>query len=543
MSVPRSCHQFLLAGALLASMAVPALAQPAGTRSITAEELRLHLTIVASDETEGRNTPSTAGDIVARYLATMAAHEGLKPLMPDGSFFQDIPLNVTTVSESQSRLLVRSATEESVFFPARDFGGNVRGSGTAVADIVFVGCGLRAPASGWDDFTGLDLKGKVVVALEGQLPAGHALATDRILRATRQLVPAAQGAAAVLTVISPERERDLQSRGAGLSPGQLVSLPAAYPTQSVPSAIPPSSPTARVSSLPIQAEIRHDAATRILGISRTELDAMFASLAQGRQVPGRTVPTHVELSVVTDTRRDRVRNVLAFVEGSDPVLKNEYVVISSHYDHLGMRSGRSLNGADDDGSGTVAMLEIAQALMVERPKRSVILAWFAGEEKGMWGSHHFVNNSPVPVEAISANLNLDMISRNDPNGLFLVAVNNLSTELDGILRNVGERSFGLSFDYTYNDKTHPDRFYYRSDHYPFVRMGVPGVWLFCGTTPDYHQVTDTIERVDFGKMEKITRFAYAAAIEIGNRPGLLKLDVDPLVTVRGKQNTQVESIR
>jgi Iap family predicted aminopeptidase len=154
-----------------------------------------------------------------------------------------------------------------------------------------------------------------------------------------------------------------------------------------------------------------------------------------------------------------------------------------------------------------------------------------------------VNHCPVPVESISADLNLDMISRNDPNSLFLVAVKNLSTELDKSLNAVNvKKPFRIKLDYTYGDKTHPE-YYFSSDHYPFMRMGVPSVTLFCGKTPDYHQPTDTIERVDFAKVEKVARFAYAAALEIGNRPALLKLDVNPKVTARGKQNIEVESIR
>jgi hypothetical protein len=539
MSHRSSLLPIVVTGVLLAGMGTTALAQQAGMKAITAEDLRLHLSIVAADETEGRATPSTGGNIVARYLATMAAHEGLEPILPDGSFFQYVPLNVATVSESRSRLVVRNAASESVFYASQEFGGNVRGSGSASGDIVFVGAGLRAPALGWDDYAGLDLKGKIVVALEGQPPAGSPLATDRTIRATRQTVPASEGAAAVITVISPERERDLQARGVGLSAVPLVTLPAPYPTQQNP-AFPLSAPA---NPAPLQVEVRHSVAARMLGVTEDELGTMFVSLAQGHPVAGRSILSRAELTLSTDTRRDSVRNVVAVVKGSDPALKNQYVVLGAHYDHLGMRNGRSMNGADDDGSGTVALLAIGKALMIERPKRSVILVWYAAEEKLMWGSHHFVNNSPVPIDAISAAFSLDMISRNDPGSLYLVAANNLSTELDGIVRSVGERSFGLKFDYTYNEKTHPDRFYYRSDHYPFLRMGVPAVWLFCGTTPDYHQLTDTIDRVDFSKMEKIARLAYAAALEVGNRPGLLKLDANPQVTERGKQNIQAESLR
>ena len=573
MAVRRSIFIFLLAGWLLGAAFV-VYSQQKGVSSITAGEMRLHLEVIATDETQGRNTPSTAVNIVSRYLAAMVGSYGFKPIMPNGSFLQDIPLEVTGVSESKSRLRVFGAAGEEVFYCPESFGGTFRGSGSWSGDVVFVGYGLSAPEKGWDDYGDLDLAGKVVIMLEGQLPDGNALRSDRAILGTRTSAPRAKGAALVLTVVSPDREKDMLSHGAGFQLTPRTTMLSTYPTQNQarvsatpprpPSQQPPLSATApaampgrgasagapnaqqaapRPAPPPGAAEIRHQVAAAILGIGESDLEAMFAAIARGQQVPRKAVNKRVELSVITEQHRDSSPNVLAVLEGSDPALKNEYVVITAHHDHLGMRNGKPLNGADDDGSGTVAMLEIAQALVLERPKRSVILAWVTGEEKGLFGSHHFVNNCPVPLEKISANLNLDMISRNDPSGLFLIASNNLSSELDGAIRAVNDKSSKLQFDYVYNNRAHPDRFYYRSDHYPFLRMGIPAVWLFCGTTPDYHTANDTIGRMDFAKMEKVTRLTYLVTLEIGNKPGLLKLDVNPEVTARGKQNTSVDSIR
>jgi hypothetical protein len=534
MVIGRTCRVIAISAVLLYCAGNTASAQKAGIKSITAEELRLHLGFVASDETEGRGTPSTGGNIVAKYLAIMAAGAGLKPIMPDGSFFQDIRINAPTISESRSRLLVKGAAGEAVFYPSKDFGGNLGRVGKAEGGIIFVGAGLQAPQNGWNDYAGLDLKGKVVVALDAQLPAGHAMTAMQV-RMTKLMTPLTGGAAAILTVINPERERDLQTRGAGLA----AILQPTREDQNPGGA----SPALVQSGFPIMADVRHAVATRILDITKDELNAMFASLAEGKQVPGREMPSRLELTIEADARRDRIRNVLAVAEGTDPVLKKEYVVISAHYDHLGIRNGRSMNGANDNASGTVAMLEIAQALMIQRPKRSVILAWFAGEEMGLWGSNQFVNRPPVPIEAISADVNLDMIGRNDPGVLFLIGTNSLSTELDEVLRKLGEQPFGLKLDYTYNDKNHPEHYYNRSDHYSFIRMGVPAVCLFTGITPDYHQAGDAIEKIDFTKMERIARFTYAAALEVGNRPELLKLDADPTVTARGQQNLKIPAAK
>jgi len=268
---------------------------------------------------------------------------------------------------------------------------------------------------------------------------------------------------------------------------------------------------------------------------------MFAAIGRGEQLPRREFPgTNVEISVERTARTGYTSNVVALLEGSDPVLKGEYVLFGAHHDHVGTREGRVYNGADDNGSGTVAMLEIAQAMAIERPKRSVIMVWHTGEEKGLWGARHFVENSPVPVERMSAELNLDMICRNDPDSLYLIGSDKLSTELDAAIHTVNDRYIHLNFDYTYNDPAHPDRFFFRSDQLPYIEYGIPAVWFFCGTTEDYHQETDTVDRVDFQKMERVTRLAYLVGYEVGNKPELLKLDGHPEITTRGAHNLSIE---
>jgi Zn-dependent M28 family amino/carboxypeptidase len=249
-------------------------------------------------------------------------------------------------------------------------------------------------------------------------------------------------------------------------------------------------------------------------------------------MPGRTV----ELAVYFDVRTTTTPNVVGWAEGSDPRLRDEYVVISSHIDGLGVREGRILPGADDDGSGTVGMLSLAKAVLAERPRRSVVFLWNTCEEDGLVGAYHFVQHSPVPVERISANLNLDMISRNDPGMIYLIGSNKLSSELDRSFRRQNERSVRMKLDYTYESPTHPDRFFFRSDQYPFIRYGIPGVWVFCGTTPDYHQEADSFERADLAKAEKATKLVYLVAMEIGSQSALLKLDLNPEITTRGAHN-------
>ncbi|MGZ5425438.1 MAG: M28 family metallopeptidase, partial [Candidatus Aminicenantales bacterium] len=292
----------------------------------------------------------------------------------------------------------------------------------------------------------------------------------------------------------------------------------------------------------LQVEVRHEVGAAILGCTREELAAMSASLRQGKPAASkRLAGRRLAVEVGAATRKEKSFNVVAFLEGADPALRQEYLTLSSHHDHNPVREGRVFPGADDNISGVVGMFEIAEAMMIARPKRSVIFVWNTAEEKGLVGSYHFVQHCPVPVEKISANLDLDMISRNDPNQIYLIGSNKLSSELDASIQAMNTKPGpGLALDYTYEAPGHPDRFFFRSDQYPYIRYGIPAVWFFCGTTPDYHTEGDVEAKVDYAKMEKVSELAYLVAIDIGNRPALLKLDLRPEVRTRGPENMGVE---
>jgi Zn-dependent M28 family amino/carboxypeptidase len=271
---------------------------------------------------------------------------------------------------------------------------------------------------------------------------------------------------------------------------------------------------------------------------------MFRKIRRGEQVPSKEIPgVTVRLDVEVETYKSVSRNVVTVVEGSDPVLRNEYVLICGHHDARGIDDGGIIAGADDNATAAVALMAIGKALLIERPKRSVILAWVTGEEQGMNGSHYFVNNCPVPVEKISACLNMDMIGRNSSDSLFLVGSDLLSSSLDYAIKTANKKSgLNFKFDYTYSNLTHPQRVYFRSDHYPFVRFGIPSVWIFSGFTPDYHTERDIPEAINYTKFLRTTKLVYQAAFEIGNMKELLNLDVNPAVTSRGKQNLAESSL-
>ena len=546
-------RNLILVPAMLLIFAVlPGFSQLKGLKTITEDELRMHLEFIAADEFRGRETPSPELEICNLYLAGLAKRMGLKPLVQDGSYYQTIPVNVTSVSPANTRLRLISDEEgESIYYYSKSFGGSFRSSGTYSGDVVFLGFGLSDPEKGWDDCKELDLSGKVVVILDARLPESHEMASTANRLWSRTYSLRDKGAAAVLSVVSPERESKKASGSDiffNIPRGRMTD---SYESQrSARSSRPATRPSAQDSPqrppLPFaQAEIGHDIASEILGLSKGELSAMFTAVSRGKQVPGKAFANmRAELKIEVETHPDTTRSVLGLVEGTDPELKNEYVVICAHQDHLGVRNGEVMNGADDNGSGTVALIEIAQALMKDRPKRSIIIAWFTGEERGYIGSQYFLNNCPVPKEKISACLNMDMLCRNDRDSLFLVASDLLSSELDGAIHKMNKKhKINFAFDYTYSNRTHPQRVYYRSDQYPHIRFGIPSVWFFCGFTPDYHTPRDDLEFVDYKKMLKAAKLVYLTAYEIGGLKELLKLDVNPDVTSRGEHNLTVESIR
>ncbi len=255
--------------------------------------------------------------------------------------------------------------------------------------------------------------------------------------------------------------------------------------------------------------MRWDAGKELLGVTNDEMGRGFAALGNRQPIAPRDLPgKSVEVSIGFDQRTTKSPNVVAWVQGTDPKLREEYVTISAHPDHLTTREGRVFPGADDNLSGCVAMLSIAKALMIERPKRSIIFHWNTAEERGLVGAYYFVQHAPVPVDRISANLNLDMIARNDPNAIYLIGSNKLSSELDKSINAVNDSSVRMKMDYKYEDPGEPNRFFFRSDQYPYIRYGIPAVWFFCGTTPDYHTERDVEELCDYAKMEKVTRLVY-----------------------------------
>ena len=239
------------------------------------------------------------------------------------------------------------------------------------------------------------------------------------------------------------------------------------------------------------------------------------------------------------------QNVVAMIEGSDPKLKAEFVAVGAHYDHVGMNPNapgedKISNGADDDGSGTVAVLAIAEALAKspQKPKRSILFVWHAGEEKGLLGSDYYTANPTVPIASIVTQLNIDMIGRSRPAGdtneknatltaadeIYVIGSKLMSTQLGEMSEAVNDSYLKLKFNYKYDDPKDTERLFYRSDHYNYAKRGVPIIFYFDGVHEDYHRVGDEPQKIDYAKMEKVTRTVFATMWTIANMKERPKVD-------------------
>ena len=228
-------------------------------------------------------------------------------------------------------------------------------------------------------------------------------------------------------------------------------------------------------------------------------------------------------------------NIWAYIEGSDK--KDEIVVVSAHYDHVGMKNGEIYNGADDDGSGTVALMEMARVFQKAKengngPRRSILILHVTAEEVGLHGSRYYSENPLFPLKNTIADINIDMIGRRDTlhpatnNYIYVIGSDRLSSELHTINEEVNAKYTKLDFDYKYNDRNDPERIYYRSDHYNFAKKGIPSIFFFNGVHADYHLPSDTPDKIEYDALAKRAQLAFGLAWELANRPERIKVDRD-----------------
>ena len=479
---------------------------------IDTNDLKLHLNFLASDDFKGRDTPSPELKIASAYLASISEHYNLSTVMPDSSYYQQISLR-TRVLDDASTLKLRTGGETLTLTYPADF--SPRGSSlvsmTHNSGLVFLGYGFQSQDRSWDDLEGVDFKGKAVVILDPVLPDDHVLRgpETRMLIRSRAEVLISNGASLVLKVIDDNRENwfaENKSSFDSWSASHMKDMDQGMDKD----------PETTGSCI---LEIRQEAAAAILGIGIPELKQLSDGLKQGEQLKGSEVKNHsLEARIIVHEYESSTRNVLTVVDGSDPGLKDEYIVVGAHYDHIGSGEGNIYNGANDNGSGTVALIELAEALSANPLSRSVILAWFTGEEQGLWGSKYMAAYPPVPIVQIKACINLDVISGFDLEKITVIGNMLEFPSLNESILRIAEKDFGITADYMDDKPRMKEFFYTHSDQYPFIQKGIPSVWL--GAESDeqehIHQPSDIVDNICYEKVLLITQFTYLLTMAIAN---------------------------
>ena len=520
--------------------------------SIAAADLRADLFFLAGDEMRGRLAGSPEGRLASAFIKSRFERLGLKPAAPGGSYYHSFNVvqaevgayNRLAVEYDDGRVIAKERGQE--FYPLRE-----SGSGTAGGQVVFAGFGISAPEQGHDDY-GDGVAGNVVLILDHEPEetdpesAFDGLVTSEASAAYRKLAAAQEaGAVAALLVTDIHNHPEpgnFSAEAAGYWP-ETVRRGGRYTLESRLNRI-------RIPAVRISTAL---AESLVAGTGRT-----LAELVRGAETEGGAAPISLpglEVMVSADVRREvhTARNVVGLIEGSDPELKDEWVIISAHFDHDGAEGAVIYNGADDDGSGTVALIEIAEAYaeaarMGEGPRRSVLLAAWDFEEKGLLGAWAYAENPLHPLEQTVAVLNMDMIGRNEEvvvgggrrfRGLDIQsaesnanAINILgTTRSDDLLSEVQRANTETGLDLRFRYDNHPIQLLRRSDHWPFMQVGVPALFYHTGLHPDYHRQDDIPERINYEKLEKVARLVYQTSWSLAQRPsGPARISMSPPAT-------------
>lgn len=534
--------------------------------TITAEDLAAHLYFFASDYFEGRETSTRGQKLAAHYLAAQYRKMGLTPkgtANPDNpdapsAYFQPFPLYGQRLTHAQLTVTVGGETTASSTFSPESadgqmylaFGNLPEQSG----GVVFAGYGIADEALGYDDYAALqaqniDVLGKWLLVLRD----------EPLKSAEESLLPTEGGTPSRWTQQTFEKLRAAYSAGgpAGLlivgdvGPKAVnMTTAVAERAQQVATSVDNLSLNEQGFNRPFPPVymISSELANQILASSGKTVEQLQAEInADLEPVVFEAENVTLASQVNYGSFETSSENVLAFIEGSDPALKDEVVIISSHYDHIGINSvgdgDRINNGADDDGSGTVTTLEIAEAFMTAKaaghgPRRSLLFLNVSGEEKGLLGSAYYADIEPVlPMEQTVTNLNIDMIGRYDPthpdeetaqNYVYIIGSKLISQELHDINARVNELTgTDLALDERFNSKDDPNQFYRRSDHWNFGKHSVPFIFYFTGTHEDYHQPGDEAHKIAYDRMARIARLIFATAWQVANQ------DAPPEVTGTG----------
>lgn len=521
---------------------LPLNAQKKGMKSIREQDLRMHMDFLASDELEGRATGEQGLDVAARYLAVQAANLGLEPAAEQDDYFQYYTLLERAYDREQSGItLVDSTGKKMVNRQNFYLLPGIRLDHYEVeGEVVFAGYGINDEEYGYNDFEGIDITDKVVLIMN-RAPMNEDGSESKLdekysgMQGLRHKMPyiAMQQPRAIIIVFDPK---------SGVSSiDEIEPQFADYMEKSRTLKTDEASPDTEIPGPKIILAHR-SLADQVMEAAGTTLEEVQREIDNTLEPHSFTVDGLTAKIELTMKKREReVPNVFGMIEGSDPKLKDEMVIYLAHFDHVGTDGeGGVFNGADDNASGTVALLEIAKAFRAEKkmPRRSVGFLWVSGEEIGLFGSGYFADHPLVPLNEVATVINLDMVGRvslpadrqSERKGLTIVGrdtVKVIGAKQSALLMEINEETMeemDLAGNYTYNDINHPDRYFYRSDHINFARKDIPVLFYSTGTHADYHMLTDDPGKIDYEKFRHMTEFCFMVGYNVADYKGEITVD-------------------
>ncbi len=529
--------------AAIAWLCLPLQAQKTGLQSIHADELKMHLQFLSSDELEGRDLGEPGLQIAARYLAVQAGHLGLSSMDADQDYLQpfyireksyDWENSHTTISVADSVTMVNR--QSFYMFPAP------QGDHTIIeGEVVFAGYGINDETHNYNDFKNIDIKDKVVLIMnrapmnedgtEAQFDNDKWTGMQDFQYKMQYIY--SQEPKAVLIVMDPKS--GMQSI-VDVNPAIAKYLGKSRELK------PDEVKEKRMGNPPGMVLIHRSVADQLLEANGKTLKDLQLEIDRNLSPQSFLLEeTRIKIELNMATKDVEIYNVFGLIEGSDPALKDEVVIYTAHYDHMGIDgNGGVYNGADDNASGSVALIEIAEAFMKEkkRPRRSIGILWVTAEEIGLFGSQYFADHPLVSRENIAAVINLDMLGRtrteedekSKRSGLTIQAgdsVRVIGGLQSKVLMDISKKSLdemGLVGNYRYNSTSDPNRYFYRSDHINFARKDIPVLYYSTGTHRDYHMLTDVEERIDYDKYLKMTRFCYKVGYNVAQYMQSIEVD-------------------
>lgn len=494
---------------------------------IKAEDLKALLSVLASDSLQGRETGEYGQRKAAEFIAQQFKAAGIPAKADRNSYFQKVLLRNDTWSNLGLKVGDQSFRNRSDFYVFPDYNADI--PQIQAKEVVFIGYGIEDPK--YNDYEKVDVKGKAVIFYDGEPMSadGKSLITGGEFRSKwslewRKKVQLAKAKGAIMVfIIDPKIDENLKKYRRQISTYGWKPVGTDNNTKA----------NDLVNSMFVSPKV----AEAILGDKAAKAEQELKDLQTGGKFKPVKAKAKIEANFDKESKSLEASNVLAIIEGSDEQLKKEFVFVTAHYDHLGMADSTVIyHGADDNGSGTSAVIEIARAFQEAKdkgvgPKRTVVCMLVSGEEKGLLGSLYYTEFPLFPLDRTVVDVNIDMVGRVDdrhadnPDYVYVIGSDRMSTELHDINEMSNEEHTKLELDYKYNAKDDPNHFYERSDHYNFAERGVPAIFFFNGTHADYHRPSDTVDKINFDALAKRAQLAFYTAWEIANRPARLVVNV------------------